>query len=384
MNLALWLLLVTTAVGTGWALALSIDGARRAIGTRVRLARHRARTRPLPLVVRARTDLTDALFAVELAHPSGRRLPRAKPGQYVTLLVRDAGRPPQRRAYSIANATRRARHYELVIKRESSGSISPRLHARLTPGQTIDALPPRGTFTPRSPRSRSVVLIAAGVGITPLKAMAERLVPQGRRVLLVHVARTAQELFGFDQFTALALRYPRFTHAPHLTRALIAWPGHTGRPNPAWINAHSGPHGIERADVYLCGPDAMMQQMIDGLRPFGLDDERCFREDFGSAIVVPATDDDQVVPHRISIDGREPATWRGEPTLLHCLERAGAPELRDCGAGHCGSCVVRLCQGSVQEIRPGEWPLRAGEVLACCVRPKSDLHLSRAETPWVI
>ncbi|MCU0646891.1 MAG: 2Fe-2S iron-sulfur cluster-binding protein [Gemmatimonadaceae bacterium] len=381
MSVALWVLVGVAAAGTLWAAALSIDGAWRAMSTRVRLARHRARTRPLPLRVRARHDVTDGLFAVELSHPRGRRLPRARPGQYVTLLLRDADGVTHRRAYSVANAMRRARHYELVIRREAAGRVSPRLHHALMPGAIIDALPPRGAFTPRASRGRPVVLLAGGVGITPLKAMAESLVPRGAQVLLVHVVRTERELVGAAHFRAMASRHPRFMYAPFVTRPSDEWTGYTGRPTPAWIDAHAGAAGIARADVYLCGPDAMMAALTAGLRALGLNEARCFREDFGCASPVAGETPDEVVPHRVALEGTAPVVWQGEPTLLHCLEEAGAPELRDCGAGHCGSCAVRLVSGTVGEIRPAQWPLRPGEVLACCVRPTSDVQLGRVGAP---
>ena len=381
MSVALWLLLSAAVIAFAWVVVLQLQGTISGVRT-IRHARDQRRQRtPLTMVVTSRHDLSDSLFRVTLADRKRRRLPPWLPGQYVTLLVDDdPSRPALRRAYSLARWSADAREYELVIRQEPLGRVSRVLGTSLYAGSVIRLAPPRGDFVPSPFSKRPLLLVAGGVGITPLRAMVDAIVPTGRQVALVHVARTAEELVGVAGLRALQEAVDSFTYTPVVSRPNMAWPGMTGRPTAEQIAASFDVRDLPELDVYLCGPEPMMWSLREGLVAMGVNAERCHIESFGSA----AASETVAAPHQLAVDGATVVTWGGEPTLLHCLEQHGVAIERDCGGGSCGSCALRLCAGTVEHLREPEWQGDAGVILACCVRPRSDLNLALLDAPAAV
>ena len=358
-----------------WVVVLSLRGFQLALRNRYHAQRIREGTRALTLRVTHRVDLSDDLFSVRLEDTRRRALPRALPGQYLTLQVdgTDAA-TPQRRAYSLARWSARPRAYCLVIRREAHGRVSTRLHATLTVGAHITALPPRGTFVPFAARRAPFVLIGAGVGITPLRAMIDAVVPGGQPTALIHLARTAAELEGRSDLQALAARSNNFVYTDKITRDDSTWAGARGRLALADIVSVLDALGVHAAtagtvSAYVCGPEPMMHEAVELLVRCGVPRSACHTESFGATGAGGATAD-------VCIAGRATVRYHGEPTLLHALESAAVPVERDCGGGSCGSCAVRLCAGTVEQLRSTEFRCRDGTILACCVRPTGTISIA--------
>lgn len=363
MSFALILLLGSSAAAALWVAVLFARGLASFIARRRHLRRTRHAAQPIHLTVQRRVDHTDALFELTLVHPKSKRLPGFLPGQHL-LVATDAGR----RAYSLAAWSARPRHYQLGIKRESHGAVSGWAWENLRPGSRVSVLPPRGDFLLR-PCADERVLIAGGIGITPMRAMlhaalASRTCP---RIALVYAARQRADLLWHDEFAALAQRTPALRYVPLLSAPDSAWTGATGRLDAARIMQWT--HDPSRADFYLCAGSALMHALCEGLRAAGVSDTRIHWEAFGAALGMGGSGE------RIALENGGECVTAGEPSLLATLEANGQTLPSECRAGTCGQCRISLLEGKVRWLLQPGIALTEQEILPCCCVAEGDIRL---------
>jgi ferredoxin-NADP reductase len=148
-----------------------------------------------PLRVEAVVPESSTITSVYLAAEDGSALPPALPGQYLTLRVPEAGDPPPIRSYSLSSAPG-SDAYRISVKLE--GLVSSYVHTKLHVGASVQAAAPRGEFVLAS-GAEPVLLISAGVGVTPVLAMLHKLAAERseREVWWLHTARDAgQQAFA--------------------------------------------------------------------------------------------------------------------------------------------------------------------------------------------
>lgn len=138
-----------------------------------------------------------------------------RPGQYVLLSDTDY-RVPQR-SYSIANAPRADGQISLLVTRVSGGPTSSWVHDQLRPGDEVVLVGPYGTFVADPDHRGPVLLLAAGSGLAPARALAEAIVPD-RPVTLFFSARTPTDAIDRDRFDGWARVRPGFRYLLTLTR----------------------------------------------------------------------------------------------------------------------------------------------------------------------
>lgn len=276
--------------------------------------------------------------------------------------------------------------YRISVKRE--GAVSSQLHG-LVIGDVIEARAPAGDFTIDASSMRPAVLLAAGIGITPILAMARHLVLEGARTRrlrgtwLIYSARTAAERAFAAEISAIARASDGAIRAVRvLSRTEDAVAGrdyeHYGRID---VNLLRNGLPLGDCDVYLCGPSAFMQDVYDGLRDLNVDDDRIHAEAFGPGgvartpdVAVP-WDSPDTAPFDAAVavsfaDTGSTATWRpGSGTLLELAEASGLSPEFGCRAGTCGACRTRLLAGTVRHIRRAGVAIGADEVLICCAVP---------------
>ena len=327
----------------------------------------------LSLVVTSRTDHSDDLFSVVLSHPKGKRLPGFQAGQYLSLMaaIGDGNKPISRR-YSLAQWQAHPTHYQLGIRKVDAGQLSSWLHQHLQAGARISALPPAGHFTLQQAladkSTMHIVLIGAGIGITPMKAMLDKLQHVRQRVHLFHAAKTENELLWFQEFKALAQANARFSYHPYLSQANERWSGLRGRIQADdLINAGIT---IDTTHVFICAKTDMMLNIEQTLIELGVPANHIHWESFGAGL---ANQDQH--SYQVSIDGYGDFAFSGEVSLLQAMESWRIPIAADCRAGECGECAVRITQGQYKTIQPmacGDVPQKT---LACCVVPATDLTI---------
>ncbi|WP_137973824.1 NO-inducible flavohemoprotein [Pseudomonas sp. F(2018)] len=206
------------------------------------------------------------------------------PGQYIGLRLTLEGEEV-RRNYSLS-AGPDGREYRISVKREPGGRVSNHLHDRVGEGDELELFIPAGEFT-LTPSSKPLVLISAGVGITPLMTMLEAAVHSGRPIRFIHCARHA----GVQAFAArvdeLAAAHPQLQRFYCFEEA---------RPDDG-ADAH-GRLGLERLrawlpaerdlDAYFLGPKPFMAALKRNLRELGVPEAQTRYEFFGPASALEA------------------------------------------------------------------------------------------------
>ncbi|WP_060498584.1 pyridoxamine 5'-phosphate oxidase family protein [Pseudomonas sp. NBRC 111133] len=304
------------------------------------------------------------------------------PGQHVPVQVERDGEAPLIRTYSLSSAPSDG---YLRISVKAQGPVSRHLHERIAPGDVLDVRPPMGSFTLDVQSRRPLVLIGAGVGITPLLAMLREQLSkaQTRHIHLFHGARSLADLPFRQELASLRQQAGGLLH---IHRALSQPEGQAllGRDYE-----FAGRLGIEQVkatlalddyDFYLCGPGSFTQDLYEGLRGVHVPDARIHAEAFGPSTLRRHTDADQPtlqqppaasepVPVYFAASAKEARWAPGSGTLLELAEARGlAPEF-SCRGGSCGTCKTKLVSGQVHYPNPPAELPEAGSVLICCAVP---------------
>lgn len=340
--------------------------------------RRRAAAQPRPWRVVARAD--HGPYVQLWLHPCRGRWRwwpgGARGGQYLTLSAALPGGSQSRR-YSLAALPRWSwRHlawvYEIAVKREPSGLVSPWLHDHAHPATTLLALPAAGHFIWPPTMTGEQVLVAGGIGITPMRAMLQEWQRRGRPVpltLLWSVREIGEWMDYRAEFEALAAGDDRLRFVALFTGRDEGWSGQRGRLTGERLLALSqtGRPGA----VWMCASAPMMDSLRRQLLDAGLPDAHIHFEAFAA----PANPD--ATTYMLHWAGHSEALrFSGQPSVLAALLEHGIPVRHDCRNGTCGQCAVRLLSGEVREVIRPEWDVPAGQVLACCVAPRSDVSLA--------
>ncbi|WP_432379176.1 pyridoxamine 5'-phosphate oxidase family protein [Duganella sp. P38] len=290
------------------------------------------------------------------------------PGQFVSVRVpawAEQGAASQIRSYTISDAPN-GRRYRISVKQQ--GVVSSWLHAHLAPGAQIELMGPGGEFTFEEGTQRPVVMLSAGIGITPMIAMLNGLLVNGSRtrhkhpIHFIHGAREVAHPFAVHLQT-LAMGHGNL--ALHVQRERID------------MQALKTLLPFDDYDFYLCGPAGFMQDMYDGLRKLSVPDERIRFEAFGpasvrrAAVVKDNTAPAAPVAVRFVKSGVD-AVWDGKhASLLDLAEASGVEAPSGCRSGLCGSCAVGLSSGEVDYTRACGTGPGAGQVLLCSTAPRA-------------
>jgi ferredoxin-NADP reductase/MOSC domain-containing protein YiiM len=335
---------------------------------------------------------SDAIISVELADPGGASVPRALPGQFLTLRLRpDPDGRPLLRSYSLSGQPG-ADRYRISVKREEHGAGSQFLHTGVQEGDVLEAAAPRGTFTLR-PGPGPVLLISAGVGATPVLAMLHSLAASrsDRDIWWLHGSRSrGAEPFASESRALLAAlpaahRYICFSDpGPGDVRGRDY--DAAGRLSPAVLATLDLPRG---ADAYLCGPAAFMADTSAALVAGGLAAARIRTEVFGPGPaqtpgIAPAAARPPHPPAGQAGSGpmvtfaRSDLAARWDPgysSLLEFAEACDVPVRWSCRTGVCHSCESAVLAGAVSYSPDPVDDPADGSVLICCSQPREDLIL---------
>ena len=336
-----------------------------------RWGRSRPRQARLTLRVAEVVQETPSTRSFVLAGPNGLAPPLSyRAGQHLTLLV-DVDGTTHRRCYSFSTSPLAAGLPAITVKRVADGAVSRHLHEHVQSGATLTALEPTGEFTLDTDpaAARRVVMVAGGVGITPLVSLAETVLraEPASRVTLLTGNRSEDEIIFRARLDALAHEFhPRLVVHHALVDAPAGWTGLTGvLDGPQVLRAV----GNERADAwFVCGPEPMMQGVCESLALAGVPRDRVHTERFAYASTTTARIPDHAAELRFAKSGRN-VTARAGQTLLQAGLEAGIDLPSSCTMGGCGACKIRKLAGSVVMREPNclsEAEREAGYVLACC------------------
>lgn len=199
------------------------------------------------------------------------------PGQYIGLRLLLDGEEV-RRNYSLSQAPN-GREYRISVKREPGGRVSSHLHDRVQEGDELELFAPAGEFTLGRSR-KPLVLISAGVGITPLLAMLEAALEDGRPIHFIHCARDGGVQAFAERLHELAARHPQLRHYTCLEQPgakADAYGRLSGELLQRWLPAERD------VDAYFLGPKPFMAMLKRQLRELGVPDSQARYEFFGPA-----------------------------------------------------------------------------------------------------
>jgi uncharacterized protein len=345
-------------------------------------------------VVQRIDDESSTVRSFCLAPDDAEGLAPHQSGQFLPIAVRlSADSPELRRTYTISNQPGEGM-YRLSIKRETrrdgtAGLVSNWFHDRVEVGTRVQAMAPRGDFVLDTQSKRPVVLISAGVGVTPMIAMVDFLTSAyterprfpDRRAWFLHFVKNSREHAFGAHIRSLAEHRPNLvTHVRYsepLSRDVLGADFHSIGLIDAALLKQLLP--LDDYDFCLCGPQAFMQRAYDILLDLGARDEHIRFESFGPASI-------ERRPERIaSLPGLSPPTehavirfersgrqidWAPSMgSVLDAAEAAGLSLPWSCRSGSCGTCRVDVVSGqATYAVRPAA-SIDPKSALLCCALP---------------
>ena len=325
-------------------------------------------------------------------------LPTFKPGQFLTFQVpiNEAGEARNIvRCYSLSDRPTQTT-YRVTIKRVPPPADQPGLppglssthfHDRISEGDILQVKAPSGHFHIDSASQTPVVLIAGGIGITPMISMLRWCLDDqpGRTIHLYYGLRHGNEQAFKPLLEQLARSTPNFhLHVTYSRPAETDEQGrdfqHTGHVSVELLKK-TLPHGQHQ--FYVCGPPAMMESLIPALINWGVARNDLHYEAFGPAsIKLPGDplppagpDTDTAFTIQFSRSGRTLEWTDQDVNLLEFAERHGVAVDSGCRAGSCGSCETGLLNGEVSYNQPPDHDIAPGHCLLCVGKPTSALTL---------
>lgn len=235
---------------------------------------------------------SEEITSFYLSPADGGQVPSFKPGQYLSVRVHVPSLGmAQPRQYSLSQAPGQT-HLRISVKRESAGvdkpegMVSATLHDHMNEGMFIDAATPMGDYVLHEDRDTPVVLISAGVGITPKISMLEHLLANNstRQIHFVHACRHGGVHAFKQRVRDLSRRHKNlntvtYYETPRTADVAQQDYQHAGRLHLAAIADQVVPAD---ADFYVCGPKPFMQVQVAELSTLGVDPSRIHVEAFGS------------------------------------------------------------------------------------------------------
>jgi ferredoxin-NADP reductase len=270
------------------------------------------------------------------------------------------------------------------VKREETGFASRFLHDHIREGAEIGVSGPGGRFTFTGNEAMGLVLIGAGVGITPLMSVIRYLTDKNwpGAIDLIYCARTERDIIFRQELESLAAAFPNLRVTTTLTREPgVHWPGQRGRIS-AELLRRTVPDLLNRR-VHICGPVEMADDVRRMLLEAGAAAEQIRSEAFGGPAPKPsaaavADDAGPVIGAVTFSESGKTAPAHCGQTVLDIASRVGVSIDRGCLAGICGRCRVRLLSGHVKmEVDEvlNDAEKRSGLILACQSKPRGSVAI---------
>ncbi len=265
-----------------------------------------------------------------LTAQDGNLLPACEPGAHLPLQLTLPTGDKIERCYSILSSSNENRFYEIAVRREPDGrGGSNFIHDHLRAGTLINAKLPRNEF-PLFPLGQHTVLVAGGIGITPILSMVNELVHKKSSFEIHYSARTKQTMGFLDQVKDLAGDRARLYFSKEPGQKKLDLKVIMNSVNP---NTH----------LFICGPVGMIEAARNLADELNWDPARIHFESFGAS---PSTKDRSIKVKLVKSGG----TVKVKPTqsILDALIEANISVPYDCKRGECGMCATNVIKGEVE------------------------------------
>lgn len=313
-------------------------------------------------------------------------LPRFKAGQFLTVKANINGNQ-QIRTYTLSSGPN-DELYRISVKHEVDGVFSPFLHQQIQTGDTLEFKFPSGEFYISPDSKRPAVLLAAGIGITPMVSMARHIIQDAvrtrsmRQTTMLCAVHNLEQRSFFNEINALVAKSDG-----HLRVIwVVSNPETFAKEGEDYhVKGHISQEllqailPIDDYEFYLCGPSGFMQSMYDISIALGVSDKRILAEAFGPAslqrqlpesvdnVIITSPADEAII--EFSNSQFEQAWSKDDGTLLEFAEAHGITPEFGCRSGQCGSCKVNLLEGEVHYPQPPTCSFDNDQVIICCAIP---------------
>ncbi|WP_324290681.1 PDR/VanB family oxidoreductase [Arthrobacter sp. H14-L1] len=293
---------------------------------------------------------TESIISITFADPSGGPLPSYVPGSH--LVVQYGGGA---NAYSLTGSGSAPSEYTIsVLQVEGSAGGSLTMH-RLTIGDRVRVSLPRSAFAPAATATHHL-LVAAGIGITPVLSHARSAAEWDIAASLIYVHRPGS---GAHVAEARELLGPALTECSDRDSFLKVL---TEKLTTQQLGTH----------LYVCGPTAFMETVLDHAREHGWSTARLHSEAFGA----PELEEGEPFTVNLARSGLRLEVPAGV-SLLETLENAGKSIPNMCRKGICGECSISVLRGTPQhrDLYLSEQEKAENTTMMCCVSRSHDEEL---------
>ena len=340
-----------------------------------------------PLAISSLQPAGDDAVAVRFALPDELRDDYVSlPGQHIVLRA-EIEKVEVRRTYSLVSPGG-SHTLEIGVRIHDQGTMSRHIAETLQPGDTVDVLPPNGSFhTPlKNQAERQYVAFASGCGITPVLSLVRSILAeeQGSRFVLFFGNQTAARAMFLEELLNLKNRYlGRLAVHYVMSREPQDSELFNGRIDSSKLSAYAdrlfSPQAIHA--YFLCGPGTMMEEITSGLTALGVEGNRIHLEHF-TVDTVSSSERPKPAPQvaagtavvTVIMDGRRRSftMTQGDETLLDAATAAGIDLPYSCCGGVCSTCRTKVISGEVvmaENYALEAWEVAEGYVLACQSSP---------------
>ncbi|GAA4134176.1 PDR/VanB family oxidoreductase [Aminobacter aganoensis] len=261
------------------------------------------------------------------------------------------------RQYSLSNDPADSSIYRLAIQKDpQSRGGSAAIHATFQAGDVIRIGVPRNNFE-LAEDDTHVVLVAGGIGITPILSMAYRLSAKGTSFALHLCARSIERAAFIDEIASSSFASKLHLHLDD------------GGPEQRFDPTKAFSSVTQKSAVYVCGPRGFMDFVTEAARRGGVDPDRIHTESF-SAALVRGEDEFEVIAARSG----KVLLVKHDKSIAETLEEAGLRPLLSCEQGICGTCLTRVISGEVDHrdtFQTAQEKCAGNQIAICCSRAKS-------------
>ncbi len=307
------------------------------------------------------------------------------PGQFLNLAF-GIGGARMNRSYSISSSPTPRDYVDLTVRREPRGAVSRHIYDLLNVGDEIETGGPVGRFTFTGTEADSIVLIAGGVGITPMMSIMRYLTERSwaGEIFFLYACRTPTDFIFADAVAALQRLNAKLHVAVTISHADgTDWTGPRGRITKEWLT-QTVPDLASRR-IHLCGPPSMMDSVKAILTELDVPPERLKTELFGATKPTPAAAGTTATPTAPATGplvtfskNNKSAKIHVNQTILELSEELAIGIEFSCRVGTCGVCKVKMTAGEVEmavedALDPDD--KTNGIILACQAKPKGDVSV---------
>lgn len=336
-----------------------------------------------------------------LVNPDGGELPfEYMAGQFINVQLMIDGKRVNR-SYTLASSPTNREHCELTTKRESLGLASRFMHDTLKVGDELSMSGPAGKFVFTDRTAGGALLIAGGVGITPVMSILRTLIREQwtQPIFFLFAAKTERDLIFRQELEQLSRDFPHLQVLITLTRETTNgnWSGLRGRIDAELLSKHIPT--VHQLPVFLCGPNEMMDFVRGQLVSLNVPTHQIHTEAFGgtkskaagesnstasfvNAMTAPAagsstteeTGEGMLATIRFLRSGRV-VRVESDQSILEAAEQCGLDIPFECRSGICGQCKVQLVTGNVRmncEDALSKSEKQKNIILACQAQPISE------------